>query len=62
MSRDNLERRRSQREAARLIAQVREVLDLLERGEIDLDHGCGLIHQLGGSLGAMAARGELATV
>ena len=59
MTGTDLERRRAQRDVEHLIAQLREILDLLDRGEIDLDHGCCMIHRLGGHLAAVALSGEL---
>jgi hypothetical protein len=59
MTRDDLERRRAQHEAQHLLAQLRTLLDLIDSGELDLDHGACLIHRAAGRLAGLALNGDL---
>jgi hypothetical protein len=60
MTPTDLERCRAQHEAAHLLAQLRELLELIDRGELDLDHGACLIDRAADRLAGMALNGELA--
>ena len=59
MTPTDLERHRARLEAGRCLAQLRELLDLIDRGELDLDHGACLIHRAAGRLASLALNGEL---
>jgi hypothetical protein len=60
MSPTDLERRRARAEAARLLAQLRELLDLIDSGELDLDHRACLIDRAVDRLAGLALNGDLA--
>jgi hypothetical protein len=59
MTPTDIERRRAKLEADRILAQLRELLDLIDRGELDLDHAACLIDRAADRLAGMAVNGEL---
>jgi hypothetical protein len=60
MTRDDLERRRARHEADHLLVQLRELLDLIDSGELDIDAGGCLLHRAAGRLAGLALNGDLA--
>jgi hypothetical protein len=60
MTRDDLERRRAQHEAAHLLTQLRTLLDLIDAGDLGLDLGACLLDRAADRLAGLALNGELA--
>jgi hypothetical protein len=55
----DLDQRRAQRDVGAIIDLLSEVLDLYDRGELDLEQTAGLVRQFGDRLGIEAARCDL---
>jgi hypothetical protein len=59
MTPTDLERRRALREADHLLSQIRELIALIDSGELDIDRAACLIDRAADRLAGLALNGEL---